>query len=215
VSDLLTRISSYNLSSCLQPTQPSSQHSHKSKGHQGHKRKKHDSPSRSGEAKKKKHHKVLTPEAHSLDADTIMVDTSLLNKVPDPAMGASQSTSTLDAAVLGEENLDVVSPTPTQVITCFTIFSLELLDFSYKHIFLLQQADASGEPSHPVDDYTPSSPASSPTHPVHYVDTAGEFIGFPIQISDSDSDSVTSPATHTDSSSTSSDSSLSSASLPL
>ncbi|XP_050918545.1 uncharacterized protein LOC127135971 [Lathyrus oleraceus] len=139
LSDLLTRISAYNLSSCLQPpsqpTQPSSQHSHKSKGHQGHKRKKHDSPSRSGEAKKKRHHKVLTPEAPALDADTIVVDTSILNKAPALAVGASQSTSTPAAAVLGEENPEVVPPTPTQVVTCFTIFSIELLDFSYKHLF--------------------------------------------------------------------------------
>ncbi|XP_050890103.1 suppressor protein SRP40-like [Lathyrus oleraceus] len=170
---------------------PSSQHSHKSKSHQGHKRKKHDSPSRSGETKKKRHHKVLTPEAPALDADTIMVDTSILNKALDPAMGASQSTSTPAVVVLGKENPDAVSPASTQ------------------------QADASAEPSHPVADYTPWSPASSPAHPLQSVDTVGEFIGFPIQISDSDSNSVTSPATYTDSSSTSSDSSLSSASLLL
>ncbi|XP_050915151.1 uncharacterized protein LOC127130130 [Lathyrus oleraceus] len=173
-----------------QSTQPSSHHSHKSKGHQGHKRKKHNSPSRSGEAKKKRHHKMLTPEAPALDTDTIVVDTSILNKAPGPSVGASQSTSTPAAAVLGEDNPDAISPA-------------------------LTQADASDEPSHPVADYTPSSPASSPTHQAPSVDTAGEFIGFPIQISDSDSDSVTSPATYTDSSSTSSDSSLSSASLPL
>ncbi|XP_050877356.1 uncharacterized protein LOC127081115 [Lathyrus oleraceus] len=173
-----------------QPTQPSSQHSHQSKGHQGQKRKKHDSLSRSGEAKKKKHHKVLTLEAPSLDADTIVVDTSILNKVPDLAVGTSKSTITPFAAVLEEENPDVVLPTPTQ-------------------------GDASGEPSHHVADYTPSSPTSSPSHQAPSVVTAGEFIGFPIQISDSDSDSVTSPATHMFSSSTSSDSSLSSASLPL
>ncbi|XP_050909443.1 pollen-specific leucine-rich repeat extensin-like protein 2 [Lathyrus oleraceus] len=62
-----------------EPTsQPSSQH--KSKSHHGHKRKKHDSPSRSGETKKKKHHKVLTLEAPVVDANTIMVDTSILSK---------------------------------------------------------------------------------------------------------------------------------------
>ncbi|KAI5394489.1 hypothetical protein KIW84_061232 [Lathyrus oleraceus] len=43
---LLARISAYNLSSCLQHTSQ-----HKSKSHHGHKRKKHDSPSRSGETK--------------------------------------------------------------------------------------------------------------------------------------------------------------------
>lgn len=81
--------------------------------------------------------------------------------------------------------------------------------------FFLPQANASTELTQPVVDYTPSSPVSSLARPLQSVDTAGEFIEFPIQISDSDSDSVTSPATHPDSSSTSSDSSLSSASLPL
>ncbi|XP_050890707.1 adhesin AWP1-like [Lathyrus oleraceus] len=189
LSDLLTRLSAYNLSSCLQPTsQPSSQH--KSKSHHGHKRKKHESPSRSGETKKKRHHKVLTPEAPAADADTIVVDTSILNKAPDPAVGTSQSTSTSAAVALGKENQDAVSPASTQ-------------------------ADAFAEPSQPVADYTPSSSVSSLARPLQSIDTAGEFIGFPIQISDSDSDSVTSPAMYTDSSSTSSDSSLSLASLPL
>ncbi|XP_050902675.1 uncharacterized protein LOC127115040, partial [Lathyrus oleraceus] len=77
------------------------------------------------------------------------------------------------------------------------------------------EVDASTEPTQPVADYTPASPVSSPAHPFQSVDTAGEFIEFPIQISDSDSDSVTSPATHPNSSSTSSDSSPSSTSFPL
>ncbi|XP_050919146.1 uncharacterized protein LOC127136651 [Lathyrus oleraceus] len=56
-------------------------------------------------------------------------------------------------------------------------------------------ADASTEPSQPVADYTPSSPVSSPAHPLQSVNRC--------------------PAMYTDSNSTSSDSSLSSASLPL
>ena len=103
MSDLLTRISVYNLSSCLQPTSQLS-FQHKSKSHHGHKRKKHDSPSRSVEAKKKRHHKKLTSEAPAVDADTIMVDTSILDKVPDPAVGVSYSNSTSPAVALGKEN---------------------------------------------------------------------------------------------------------------
>ncbi|XP_050915350.1 histone promoter control protein 2-like [Lathyrus oleraceus] len=172
-----------------QPTQPSPQQSHKPKGHQGHKRKKRDSPSKGGEAKKKKQHKMLTTEAHSsLDADTIVVDTSILNMVSDPAVGTSTSTNIPAATILEEGNPDIVLPTPTQ-------------------------ADASGEQPHHVVDYTPLSMTSSPSHQATSVDNAGEFTDSPIQTSDSDS--VTSPATHTDSSSTSSDSSLSSASLTL
>lgn len=96
------------------------------------------------------------------------------------------------------------------------IFLFTPLDFctSLTHFFFLQ-ADASAEPTQPIADYTPSSPVSSPAHPFQSVDTASEFIEFPIQISDSDSDSITSPAPPPDSSSTSSDSSLSSTSLPL
>lgn len=122
LSDLLTRISAYNLSSCLHPTP---QQSHKSKGHQGHKRKKHDSPSKGGEAKRKKQPKVLTIEApSSLDADTVVVDTSILNMVSDPAVGTSKPTNIFAAAILEEGDPDIVLPTPTQVITYFTIFSL-------------------------------------------------------------------------------------------
>ncbi|XP_050908998.1 uncharacterized protein LOC127122751 [Lathyrus oleraceus] len=109
LSDLLARIFAYNLSSYLQPTsQPSSLH--KSKSHHGHKRKKHDSPSSSGEGKRKKHHK----EAPAVDVDTIMVNTSILDKVPDPVMGASQSTDPSPAAALGKENQDAISPASTQ-----------------------------------------------------------------------------------------------------
>ncbi|XP_050897207.1 uncharacterized protein LOC127104031 [Lathyrus oleraceus] len=172
------------------PTGSKHSSQHKSKSHHGHKRKKHDSPSRSGETKKKRHHTMPTPEVPAEDVDTIVVDTSILDKVPDPAMGASQSNGTSPTAALGKENQDAVSPASTQ-------------------------ADASAEPTQPVADYTPSSPVSSLARPFQSVDTAGEFIEFPIQIRDSDSDSVTSPATHPDSSSNSSDSSLSSASLPL
>ncbi|XP_050874952.1 uncharacterized protein LOC127078549 [Lathyrus oleraceus] len=75
------------------------------------------------------------------------------------------------------------------------------------------EADVSTEPTQPVADYTPASPVSSPARPFQSVDTVGESIEFPLQISDNDSDSVTSLVTHLDSSSTSSDSSLSSASL--
>lgn len=95
------------------------------------------------------------------------------------------------------------------------IFPFIPLDFccaSLTHFFFLQD-DASTEPTQPVSDYTPALSVSSPARPFQSVDTAGESIEFPLQISDSDSDSVTSPATHLDSSSTSSDSSLSSTSL--
>lgn len=168
LSDLLTRISAYNLSSYLQltpqPTQPSPQQSHKSKGHQGHKRKKRDSPFKGGEEKNKKQHKVLTTEApSSLDADTIVVDTSILNKVPDPAVGTSKPTNIPTAAILEEGNPDIVLPTQTQVITYFTISFPELLGFSYKHPFALKQDDASGEQPHHVVDYTPLSTTSSPS----------------------------------------------------
>ncbi|XP_050895836.1 flocculation protein FLO11-like [Lathyrus oleraceus] len=196
VSRVLKKSSS---SSTPRPTQPSPQQSHKSKGHQGHKRKKHDSPSKGGEAKKRKQHIGLTtpqPEVgaapstteapSSLDANTIVVDTSILNMVSDPAVGTSKPTNIPVVAILE----DIVLPTPTQ-------------------------ADASGEQPHHVVDHTPLSMTSSPSHQETSVDNAGEFTDSPTQTSDSDSGSVTSPATHTDSSSTSSDSSLSSASLTL
>lgn len=80
-------------------------------------------------------------------------------------------------------------------------------------MFFFLQADASTEPTQSVADYTPGSPVSSPARPFQSVNTAGESIEFPLQISDNDSDSVTSRAMHPDSSSTTSDSSLSSASL--
>lgn len=79
---------------------------------------------------------MLTPEAPAIDADTIVVDTSILNKAPDPTVGDSQSTSTSVAAALGKENQDVVSPASTQVITCFLVYSIGLLYFSYTHLFL-------------------------------------------------------------------------------
>ncbi|XP_050889573.1 uncharacterized protein LOC127094844 [Lathyrus oleraceus] len=127
-------------------------------------------------------------EAPVEDADTLVLDTSILDTVPAPAVGASPSTGISPAASSGKANQDAVSPASPQ-------------------------ADASTEPSQPVVDYTPASPISSLARPFQSVDTAGESIEFPLQISDSDSDSVTSPVMHPDSSSTSSDSSLSSASL--
>jgi hypothetical protein len=80
---------------------------------------------------------VPTPEVPAVDVDTIVVDTSILDKVPNPAVGVSQSTSTSPAAALGKENQDAVSPASTQVITCFPVYSLGLLYFSYTHLFLI------------------------------------------------------------------------------
>ncbi|XP_050888948.1 suppressor protein SRP40-like [Lathyrus oleraceus] len=183
LSSLLARLSAYNLSSCLQHTSQ-----HKSKSHHGHKRKKHDSPSKSGDNKNKRHHTMPPSEAPIEDADTLVVDTSIPSTVPALAVGDSPSIGLSPATALGNTNQDAVSPASTQ-------------------------DDASTESTQPVADYAPASSVSSPTRPFQSVDTAGESIEFPLQISDSDSDSVTSPATHPDSSSTSSDSSLSSASL--
>ena len=86
-----------------------------------------------------------TPEVPTEDVDTIVVDASVLDKVPDPDVGASQSIGTSPAAALGKENQDAVSPTSTQVITCFPVYSLGLLSFSYT--FFLPQTDASAEPT--------------------------------------------------------------------
>jgi hypothetical protein len=127
-------------------------------------------------------------------------------------VGASPSIGLSPATALGNTNQDAVSPASTQVFTLFPIYFFGfLLRFSYTIFFL--QADASTKPTHPVSDYTPASPVSSLALPFQSVDTAGESIEFPLQISDSDSDSVINPATHLDSSSTSSNSSLSSTSL--
>lgn len=151
-------------------------------------------------------------EVPAEDADTLVVDNSILGMVPAPAVGASRSTGLSPATALGNANQDAVSPASTQVFTHFPIYFFGfLLCFSYTFFFL--QTDASTKPTKPVADYTPASPVSSPARPFQSVDTAGESIESPLRISDSDSDSVTSPATHLDSSSTSSDSSLSSASL--
>ena len=76
-----------------------------------------------------------TPEVPVEDVDTLVVDTSILDKVPDPAVGASQPTDTSPAVVLGKENQDAVSPASTQVFTHFFVYSFGFLYFSYT-IFL-------------------------------------------------------------------------------
>lgn len=91
-------------------------------------------------------------EAPVEDADTLVVDTSILDMVPAPAVGASPLTGLSLATALGNTNQDAVSPASTQVFTHFPIYFLGFLYFSY--IFFLQ-ADASTEPTQPVVDTLP------------------------------------------------------------
>ena len=75
-------------------------------------------------------------EAPVEDADTLVVDTSILDTVPAPAVGASPSTGLSPATALGNTNQDAVSPASTQVFTHFPIYSFGffvalLLQFSF------------------------------------------------------------------------------------
>ena len=54
-----------------------------------------------------------TETPSSLDADTIVVDTSILNKVPDLAVRTSKLTNIPTVAILEEGSPDIVLPTPT------------------------------------------------------------------------------------------------------
>lgn len=126
-SALLARLFAYNLSSCLQHTLQ-----HKSKSHHGHKRKKHDSPSKSGDHKRKRHHVTPPSELPVQDADTPLVDASALGAAPIPVVGASSSIGPSPATSLGDKHQDVVSHASIQVLSVFLFIPLDsLLRFSY------------------------------------------------------------------------------------
>lgn len=70
------------------------------------------------------------------DVDTIVIDTSTLKPVPDPAVGASPSTGISPAAALGKVNQDATSPTSPQVFTHFPVYSFGFFVVLLLHIFL-------------------------------------------------------------------------------
>lgn len=126
-SVLLAKLFAYNLSSCLQHTSQ-----HKSKSHHGHKRRKHDSPSKSGDHKRKRHHATPPSEVPVPDADTPLVDASALGVAPAPVVGASPSIGPSPATALGDTHQDAVSHASTQVLPVLLFIPLgSLLRFSY------------------------------------------------------------------------------------